>query len=243
MSLKPLSTQIINGYEYAEYGAETYPLDSGVYFSQDAPTLLARKPIESRHQAELVGVKFLGGVALLSSVAQNSLSRMHQQYAVLRATGADVNDIAYTFYKGRATVKTQLADMSNMFDKRPANASHLLSRAKINDEHVFDIPQFDNEEQLSDIRQRLSGLSERESAIARALGSGFGNIDIVKAYRVQPATVKTHLENIYYKMGVHTRTLVAAACIMDDPAIRENLTLDSSTRNKPLADERSVVSV
>ncbi len=53
---------------------------------------------------------------------------------------------------------------------------------------------------------RGSGLTERETAILKALARGLSNDEIAKELWVTQQTVKFHLTNIYRKLGVKNRT-------------------------------------
>jgi DNA-binding NarL/FixJ family response regulator len=55
------------------------------------------------------------------------------------------------------------------------------------------------------------GLSRREAQVLALVVEGCGNAEIARHLSVSPGTVKRHLENIYEKLGVHTRTAAAAA--------------------------------
>ena len=56
-----------------------------------------------------------------------------------------------------------------------------------------------------------TGLTERESAIAALVARGAGNKDIARALSISVKTVKTHLTNIFRKLGVSSRLQLALA--------------------------------
>lgn len=61
------------------------------------------------------------------------------------------------------------------------------------------------------MRDPLPGLSPREIEILRLLAEGMGNKEIGKRLFITEATVKTHLQRIYAKLGVDTRTAAVTA--------------------------------
>ena len=54
------------------------------------------------------------------------------------------------------------------------------------------------------------GLSTREREVLALVRDGLRNAEIAEALWVSPATVRKHLENIYEKLDVHTRTAAVA---------------------------------
>jgi DNA-binding CsgD family transcriptional regulator len=63
-----------------------------------------------------------------------------------------------------------------------------------------------------------AALSAREREVLALVGEGLRNADIAEALWVSPATVRKHLENIYEKLDVHTRTAAVAAVSSSSPA-------------------------
>ena len=60
-------------------------------------------------------------------------------------------------------------------------------------------------------RRQISPLTSREAAILDLVAEGKTNIEIGEALWIAPSTVRRHLENIFKKLGVHTRTAAVAA--------------------------------
>lgn len=58
---------------------------------------------------------------------------------------------------------------------------------------------------LARLRDPRPSLSEREREILQQLSGGLGNREIARALLISEATVKTHLQRIYGKLGVETR--------------------------------------
>ena len=57
---------------------------------------------------------------------------------------------------------------------------------------------------------RRLGLSRREAQVLALVAQGRTNAEIARTLSVSPGTVKRHLENVYAKLGVHSRTAAAA---------------------------------
>jgi DNA-binding CsgD family transcriptional regulator len=55
-----------------------------------------------------------------------------------------------------------------------------------------------------------TGLTSREAEVLGWVGNGKTNDEIAAVLHVSPHTVRKHLENIFEKLGVHTRTAAAA---------------------------------
>lgn len=60
-------------------------------------------------------------------------------------------------------------------------------------------------------RRRPPGLTSREAEVLQLVRSGLSNKEIAARLVVSTGTVRTHLENIFEKLGVHSRTAAIAA--------------------------------
>lgn len=59
------------------------------------------------------------------------------------------------------------------------------------------------------IQEGLSSLTERELEIARLITRGLSNKGIARALKITDGTVKVHLHNVYQKLGIANRTILA----------------------------------
>lgn len=64
---------------------------------------------------------------------------------------------------------------------------------------------------IATMRTRRAGLSERELEVLRLVADGLSNREIARSLLVSEATVKTHLNHAYGKLGVDSRTAAIAA--------------------------------
>jgi DNA-binding CsgD family transcriptional regulator len=70
------------------------------------------------------------------------------------------------------------------------------------------------------LTQRL-GLTSREAEVLNWLSAGKTNRDIAEILGISPRTVNKHLERIYVKLGVETRSAAAAVAVqtITSPAV------------------------
>ena len=62
----------------------------------------------------------------------------------------------------------------------------------------------------TDPRDALATLTTREREVVRLVADGLTNAAIAERLWLSPGTVRRHLENVYSKLGVHTRTAAVA---------------------------------
>ena len=60
------------------------------------------------------------------------------------------------------------------------------------------------------------GLSERETQIVSMITSGMTNDDVCNALIIAPNTLKKHLQNIYAKTGIHSRSRLISMCFPEN---------------------------
>lgn len=66
-------------------------------------------------------------------------------------------------------------------------------------------------------RHRPPGLSERAAEIVHLLRDGLTNQEIASRLVISTGTVRTHLENIFGKLGVHSRTAAVTRAFEESP--------------------------
>ncbi|HZB96844.1 MAG TPA: LuxR C-terminal-related transcriptional regulator, partial [Herpetosiphonaceae bacterium] len=72
------------------------------------------------------------------------------------------------------------------------------------------LPQDDDDADTSTHPALVEPLSEREREVLRLLAAGRSNRDVAEALIVATGTIKKHINNIYGKLGVHSRTQAIA---------------------------------
>jgi DNA-binding CsgD family transcriptional regulator len=70
-------------------------------------------------------------------------------------------------------------------------------------------------EERTTLDRAAGALSSREHEVLALVADGLRNAEIAEALWVSPATVRKHLENIYEKLDVHTRTAAVARAHAD----------------------------
>jgi DNA-binding CsgD family transcriptional regulator len=70
----------------------------------------------------------------------------------------------------------------------------------------------------------LAGLTPREAEVVRLVGAGARNADIARALGIALPTVKTHLEHVFAKVGVRSRTALVARLFGSASAVRPIVT-------------------
>jgi len=75
----------------------------------------------------------------------------------------------------------------------------------------------------------VGGLSPREHEVLGLVAQGLTNNQVARMLWISPGTVRKHLENVYEKLGVHTRTGAIAAVFALEPRAGRTTELDAAS--------------
>jgi two-component system nitrate/nitrite response regulator NarL len=109
------------------------------------------------------------------------------------------------------------ADRTESFDRMAGlliGADEYFAKPFPADEFVFRVRRFARRS-VPPAPKATSTLSARELEILRLLASGLGQKQIARELHVSPKTVNTHVERIYEKLGVHSRTQAVRLAFKD----------------------------
>jgi DNA-binding CsgD family transcriptional regulator len=126
-------------------------------------------------------------------------------------------------YFGKTGVR--LPDELQSLLRQPRHAAaHELLRVDAGDRSL--VVHFVDDALLLEERQCIARLTPREREILELVSKGNTNAEIAEALWLSPGTVRRHLENVFAKLGVHTRTAAAALlrdgnCLSETPEPRQ----------------------
>ena len=120
-------------------------------------------------------------------------------------------------YFGKTGVRLPDELRSRLRQPRQAGASELL-RVDARDRSL--VVHLVDGALLLEERQRIARLTPRERQILELVSKAKTNAEIAEALWLSPGTVRRHLENVFAKLGVHTRT-AAAALLWDGNSLGE----------------------
>ena len=163
-------------------------------------------------QGAIMALDLLGSVA----AASGELRRAARLFGAADASRALIGDFAYATARANrahwiAVTRARLGDAE--FAQQSA-AGRTLSL----DEAVHEAQRPESKAEAP-VTVGPAGLSAREVQVLQLLTEGHSNREIAEHLVISDATVKRHLENLYAKLGVSSRTAAAAA------ALRSSLTV------------------
>jgi DNA-binding CsgD family transcriptional regulator len=106
-----------------------------------------------------------------------------------------------------------LAGATARLDKRGASTVELVVVAQYRENEVLiRLNELNPERDVARLAERL-GLTQREAEVLLWVSYGKASSDISEVLEISPRTVQKHLERIYEKLGVETRSAAAAIAI------------------------------
>lgn len=94
----------------------------------------------------------------------------------------------------------------------------LLTKHRVSPE-PFDLSRTGKEaDGVGKIEEKLELLTHRERQIVRLVSEGMSNKEIARQLNVSPGTVKVHLYNIFQKLEITNRTVLAALALLKHPS-------------------------
>lgn len=200
-----------------------YELDG---FSDDPDVLRAVPCIVAKAELELFRGERDLARTLLSKARRRAqecastrfLAEIGVEMACLESTAG--NDDQAMIELGKAVELAMASENINVFVKGAAEVRDLLIKLATNRKASSTIRSFSKRVLLafgsdSEVENDLAfakgdalgfyALTEREREILRCLNSGMSRAEIAEALSVSQNTVKTHLKNVYAKLGVHSR--------------------------------------
>ncbi|MFM2482064.1 response regulator [Celerinatantimonas sp. YJH-8] len=151
---------------------------------------------------QLVTVNRLGRITWATTQAQASLTSILDDATTLNAFAAQL--IAWQAQNPHIGSSFNWPECDLSFDYQGlTNQGDMLLR-------VEDKSQ---EQGAPKLRQRLAGITERESEVLYWLANGKTNREIALILSVSPRTVNKHLEMLFPKLGVENRTAAAAIAL------------------------------
>jgi ATP/maltotriose-dependent transcriptional regulator MalT len=199
----------------------------GGFFTMNSLALLALGQHEVR-DAETLGLQALsaaleldsrhGMVMALDTLASVAAEVGHARRAARLFGAADaareiIGDFAYATARpdrerGKAAARLALGGAA--FERERAVGGQLTLEQAAAEARLVEV---DPTDRASASARRRGALSRREMEVLRLVADGVTNHDIAERLIIGEATVKRHLDNVYSKLGVSSRTAAATAAM------------------------------
>ena len=182
------------------------------FIEQNKPSLalqLLRRLLARAELSRKPGLK----LALLLNIARaytQEKSHEHALEALVEALNlAEPQRYVRTFIDEGAQIASLLKRLHQIYQQnRPRAGTYSLEylKALLSAFHSIDAPQSSQ----ASTKHLVEQLSQREQEVLRLLAIGHSNAEIAEKLIIGLNTVKTHLKNIYGKLGTHNRTQAIA---------------------------------
>jgi LuxR family transcriptional regulator, maltose regulon positive regulatory protein len=151
-------------------------------------------------------------LALRALVLQTQTNRAESIAALVRALNlAEPEGYIRTFVDEGQPMRLLISDFRLSIEKRSTHLRPYVDRllaAFPADQATLHEPQITN--QKSEIKDLIEPLSDREREVLRLVGDGLSNHEIADKLIIGLGTVKTHINNIFGKLDVKSRTQAVA---------------------------------
>ncbi len=147
-------------------------------------------------------------LTMLKALARQALGEMPQALAALEQALAQAEPEGYVrlFVDKGEPMKWLIADFRLQIEKQTGGESKRLMPYIDKLLNAFPEAGPVSKSGISDLQSKISGpLSERELEVLRMIAAGLSNQEIADRLVVAPSTIKTHIKNLYNKLGVNSR--------------------------------------
>lgn len=145
---------------------------------------------------------------VIVALAQQALHQTTAALATLERAlyWAEPENYTRLFLDEGEKMRVLIEDFRLLIEKRPASAPDRARLGRYLDRLLAQFPAFTSiSDQPSPLNTLLEPLSERELEVLRLLAAGLSNAQIADRLVVAVGTVKTHVHNIYGKLGAQNR--------------------------------------
>ncbi|MBD7949528.1 MULTISPECIES: response regulator [Oerskovia] len=143
--------------------------------------------------------------------ALRRLRATHPDLAVIMLTTFDTDDMVLTALRDGATgfLLKNTAPPDLLAAVRAVSAGRPILSPSVTAQLIAAVSQRADRGAVTDARERLATLTEREAEVAQAVARGLSNAGIAAELFMSIGTVKSHIGHLFDKLGVDNRVQIA----------------------------------
>lgn len=143
--------------------------------------------------------------------ALRRLRATHPDLAVIMLTTFDTDDMVLTALRDGATgfLLKNTAPPDLLAAVRAVSAGRPILSPSVTAQLIAAVSQRADRGTVTDARERLATLTEREAEVAQAVARGLSNAGIAAELFMSIGTVKSHIGHLFDKLGVDNRVQIA----------------------------------
>ncbi|MFF3063432.1 response regulator [Oerskovia sp. NPDC057915] len=143
--------------------------------------------------------------------ALRRLRTTHPDLAVIVLTTFDTDDMVLTALRDGATgfLLKNTAPPDLLAAVRAVSAGRPILSPSVTAQLIAAVSQRTDRGTVTDARERLATLTEREAEVAQAVARGLSNAGIAAELFMSIGTVKSHIGHLFDKLGVDNRVQIA----------------------------------